>query len=352
MEDTQSVEPALKDESGKGGKKRKKKDFSNPKKLGFMRVIMYCYAAMMLFTVTGMALTSRDAITYDLNTIMLFLDTVLAGISIWLLVKRMKMARWALIIMNLIDILAVFILLATGALDASEIQGNVIISAAIIIYMATSRRAKAVLTNTFSNENIQETTMATPREWVFWRNLILFYCIFSLVGHWMEAGFCMLIRWGVVAGSYDPSNTSLWRDWLYPFPPDGVGFAMCVLLLYPLKNWLQEHISIKWLPLVISFVINALVCTLVELSFGLIVNQQHQLWDYSDMFGNFIGQVCLQNSIGFGVVSTIATWAIYPFLAGVIRKIPKNIMNFIFFAFIVFYALLQALYLVNLPNLG
>lgn len=154
-----------------------------------------------------------------------------------------------------------------------------------------------------------------PRTWAFWRNIIIYFCVFSVVGHWMEAAYCTLIRFGMIPGTYDP-NSQIWSDWLYPFIVYGFGAVACVLLLYPVKNFLEKRIRSRVVPLLISFVVNALVCTTIELVMGLMVNQpgpdgKLPLWDYSDMFCNFMGQVCLQNAIAFGVVATLMTWVIY-----------------------------------------
>lgn len=276
-----------------------------------MRVIIILYSITVLSALVSLILVSRDVVTYDTSMIVSMVETVVAAITIWMIVKRMRIARKVIIILNAIDIAIGIIFLAMELLDMTSFIGTVVTSALIIVYFATSRRVKAVMVNDFNAETVKDSGIPTMKDPAFWRNLILYYCIFSILGHWMEAGFCMLIRAGIVAGSYDPSNTSLWRDWLYPFPPDGVGFVACVLLLYPLKNWLQEHINSKWAPLVVSFIINALVCTLIEFCFGMVVNTQHQLWDYSDMAFNFMGQVVLQNSIGFGFASTVMTWAVY-----------------------------------------
>lgn len=337
--------------SEKGALHEKKRDFSGTK-LGFMRFVMFAYGFVVIWSIVGLMLASRDKITYDLGTIMLFFDVVFAGMSVWLLVKRMHAAIPFIIGSNAVDIAIEAVYLVTGRHSFDDVYVTIVISSLLIVYFVTSRRAKAVLVNTFSDETVQDKGIPSMRDPLFWRNLVLFYCLFSILGHWMEAGFCMLIRMGVVAGSYDPSNTSLWRDWLYPFPPDGVGFVMCVLILYPFKNWVQEKIHTKWLAIIPSFVVNALVCTLVELSFGFVVNANHQLWDYSNMFCNFMGQVCLQNSIGFGIASTLATWAIYPFLVRQINRLPKKRMTFLFVAFVTFYAMLQALYLINLAVPG
>ena len=37
-----------------------------------------------------------------------------------------------------------------------------------------------------------------PKSWAFWRNLIMYFCIFSVVGHWMGAGYRLFIKWGIL----------------------------------------------------------------------------------------------------------------------------------------------------------
>ncbi|MCH3942156.1 MAG: putative ABC transporter permease [Atopobiaceae bacterium] len=313
-----------------------------------LRFLMVMYVITIVLSLVILMATSRDDITYGVGFFSTVIDVIFYGASAWLVFKRMKAAVPVIVAIGLIDVAVSFVEVAMGTTEIGDAVFGTVITALLTVYFLTSKKVKALMTNSFTDEDVEDRDIPTMKDPVFWRNLVLYYCVFSILGHWMEAGFCMLIRAGVVAGSYDPSNTSLWRDWLYPFPPDGVGFVMCVLVLYPFKNWLQKHMKRKWLAVVPSFVVNALVCTLVELCFGLVVNTHFELWNYSDMAFNFMGQICLQNGIGFGIASTVITWSIYPFLANQIAWVPKKVMSFVFVAFILFYAMLQSLYLINL----
>lgn len=64
------------------------------------------------------------------------------------------------------------------------------------------------------------------------------------------------------------------------------------------KNLLQKRFRGNAVPLVLSFAVNALVCTGIELTNGLMLNQPLPdgtlpLWDYSDMFAILWGRsVC------------------------------------------------------------
>ena len=101
---------------------------------------------------------------------------------------------------------------------------------------------------------------------------------------------------------------------------------------------------------VISFIAGALLCSVIEFSMGLVVNDHYQLWDYRDNFGNIMGQVCLQNTMAFGVVASIITWWVYPALERMIARIPRDIMNVVFVVVAVFGAIIWSLYLINPPG--
>jgi len=105
---------------------------------------------------------------------------------------------------------------------------------------------------------------------------------------------------------------------------------MCVVLLYPARRWLQAHIHDRITPFVLSFLLNSFVCGAIEFFLGLVVNAQLQLWDYSDLPFNIMGQVCLQNSLCFGVISTAIVWIVYPLIERVVGRTSKDVMNVIF----------------------
>ena len=102
--------------------------------------------------------------------------------------------------------------------------------------------------------------------------------------------------------------------------------------------------------LIISFIVNALVCTVIEFVMGMFVNADLQLWDYSNMFCNFMGQVCLQNALFFGLVATIMTWVVYPALEKLFRRLPVESMTALFVIVMVGFAILLALYYITVPQ--
>ena len=336
------------------------KDGFNPKKLGFMRIIQICLAVNIAVTLLSLTLLVKGNYELSFADLLGLLDLIFNGILFWLIWQRSNITRPVAIGFSLFNILV-----GTGynlAIDSFSFTSQLtlcVFDIIVLFYFLFSRRVKAILDKPFSIERVHKRIEEEKRifynlkSWPFWRSLIIYFCLFSIVGHWMEAGLCLLIKYGIVPGIYDP-NSQIWSDWLYPFPVYGFGTVACILLLYPIKNFLQKKFKNWWAPLILSFIINTLVCTAIELTLGLIQNQPvngvYPLWDYSNMFCNFMGQVCLQNSLAFGAVATLMTWIVYPGLEKLMSKVPNNIANIIFIVVVIFFAICMCLYCIKFTS--
>ena len=328
--------------------------FSAPNKMGFMRAVQVAFALHIATVLVWLMVTSRDAMQYNVTTMMDWVMVILEGVAFWMFINRYKVARPFVIAMS------AFGLIVPAAFDVVSGQFNpfaLMVNGAfyifLIFYFALSKRVKATLVNDFSQHKgdyEKEDFVINRRGWPFYRNLIMYFILFSVLGHWMEMGMCQFIILGLVQGEYDPSNTLLWRDWLYPFPMEGAAVVIIALVLYPFYLWLKKKVKPRALVYVISFLSGALLCTLIEFSMGLIVNADLQLWDYRDNFCNFMGQVCLQNTMAFGVVASVITWWVYPLLERWIARVPRDIMNIVFVVVVAFGALVWSLYLINPPG--
>ena len=330
--------------------------FSAPNKMGFMRVVQVLFACHIAVYLVWLMLTSRDTMTYNVTSIMDWVMVILEGVAFWMFINRYKIARPFVIGIALIGIFV------PAIVDISLNQFNLIAllsSSAfyifLLLYFIFSRRVKATLVNDISKQKgdyEKEDFVINRRGWPFVRNLIIYFIVFSILGHWMEMGMCQFIIMGVVQGEYDPSNTMLWRDWLYPFPMEGAAVVVIALVLYPFFEWLKKKFTgnKRILAYVISFFAGALLCTIIEFSMGLIVNDHYQLWDYRENFCNIMGQVCLQNTMAFGVVAGIITWWVYPLMERWIARVPRDIMNIVFVVIAVFGAIIWSLYLINPPG--
>ena len=329
----------------------------NPKKLGFMRVLQVFFALNIALSVLYLTTLIKGNYELDFNEFLNLFNVIADGVLFWFLWQRYRSTRWVAMGLATFNIVVgTGYHLATGVFDPGTqlflCMGDLI----LLIYFATSLRVRAVLVEPFSIERVDarladaKRNFYNPRTWAFWRSIIIYFCLFSIVGHWMEAAFCLLIKYGIVPGIYDP-NSQIWSDWLYPFPVYGFGTVACALILYPIKNVLQRKIRNGWGPVVVSFIVNTLVCSAIELTLGLLQNQPvdgvYPLWDYSNMFCNFMGQICLQNSLAFGAVSTLMTWIIYPGLEKLMGRLPNNVANVVFIVVVVFFAIVFSLYCIN-----
>jgi uncharacterized membrane protein len=126
-----------------------------------------------------------------------------------------------------------------------------------------------------------------------------------------------------------------------------------VLVLFPLREWLVRRFGGRQLPaLLVSFLANALVCTGIDLITGLTTNADYHLWDYRALPFNFVGQICLQNSLIYSVVATVMVWVVYPWMAEAVRRVPRNVMNGVFVGLVAAYAFLELIYVVNVGPVG
>ena len=330
--------------------------FSAPNKMGFMRAVQVIFAIHIATYLVWLMLTSRDAMTYNVTSMMDWAMVILEGVAFWMFINRYKIARPLVIAMAAIGIVVPAIVdIATGQFNPFALIWNSAFYIFLILYFALSKRVKATLVNDISKragDYEKEDFVINRRGWPFVRNLIIYFIVFSVVGHWMEMAMCQLIILNVVQGDYDPTNTMLWRDWLYPFPMEGAAVVVIALVLYPFFLWLKKKFPGKKriIAYVISFLAGALLCTIIEFSMGLLVNDHYQLWDYRENFCNIMGQVCLQNTAAFGVVAAIITWWVYPLMERWIARVPRDIMNIAFVVIAVFGAIIWSLYLINPPG--
>ena len=330
--------------------------FSAPNKMGFMRVVQIVFAGHIAVYLVWLMLTSRDHMSYDVTSMMDWVMVILEGVAFWMFINRYKVARPFVIAIAAIGIVAPALVdITMGRFNLIALISSSLFYIFLLFYFIFSKRVKATLVNDISRgkgDYDKDEFVVNRRGWPFVRNLIIYFIVFSILGHWMEMGMCQFIIMGVVQGEYDPSNTMLWRDWLYPFPMEGAAVVVIALVLYPFFLWLKKKFTgKKWiLAYIISFFAGALLCTIIEFGMGLIVNADLQLWDYRDNFCNIMGQVCLQNTMAFGVVAAIITWWVYPLMERMIARVPQDVMNIVFVVIAVFGAIIWSLYLINPPG--
>lgn len=303
-------------------------------------------------TLCYLIFSSRDLIAYSGANLIDWLNLVFEAVLLWLIWYRFKAARtFALVFTVLNMVVGTVGHLVTGTLDIGLQLASMIPDVIIFSYFLLSKSAQAVLKEDLSfevPERLREEPGGTRWTWPFVRNLVMYFCIFSFLGHWMEMGFCLAIKAGLVGGEYDPSNTMLWRDWFYPFPMHGMAVVLIAVALHPLWRTLVNRTNLV-VGSLISFVLNGLACGTIEFVCGLMWNAELQNWDYRPMPFNIMGQVCLQNVVGFAFAASIIAWVVYPRLERALGKLPNNVMNISFVVVLMAFLVAQTLYLVAPP---
>jgi uncharacterized membrane protein len=170
-------------------------------------------------------------------------------------------------------------------------------------------------------KSTQKKSRETRPHWqtlVFWRDLFLYFWIFSLVGHIIEIIWALL---GNATGLREvPASTIPLFAIAVPY---GLGAAALRLLLYPL-------VQKKKINLAATFILSALLTTAIEfVCAALMVAFTGHLafWNYSDRFLNLWGYICFTNSLLFGLGSTIALKWVFPWFDRLLAKIPKKWLN-------------------------
>ena len=105
---------------------------------------------------------------------------------------------------------------------------------------------------------------------------------------------------GVIGGMAYMVIEILWRG--HTHWSMGVLGGMCFVFIGLLDEWFEHP------PLLLQMVQGAAIVTMLELITGIIVNMHlgWDVWDYSDMPGNFMGQVCPQFSVAWFFLSVAA----------------------------------------------
>ncbi|MCL2451452.1 putative ABC transporter permease [Candidatus Saccharibacteria bacterium] len=166
----------------------------------------------------------------------------------------------------------------------------------------------------------------------FWRNLFLYFWVFSLVGHIGEIGWANIGNW--VGFRQTPASTIPLFAIAVPY---GLGAIALRLLLYP-------SVKKKKINLVTIFVLGALITTAIEFVCAALVVlfAGHPLfWDYSDRPLNLWGFVCLGNSLAFGVGSVVALKWIFPYAEKWLERLRARYLNIAFWILFIGYILSQ-----------
>lgn len=143
-------------------------------------------------------------------------------------------------------------------------------------------------------------------------SIILFFFIFSIAG-WIWEVLLFLFSYGKLV-----NRGSLYGPWL---PIYGTGCTM-IIIATQFKAFRNTMKKPFW-----TFIIVTIACSVIEYltSWYTEVTMGVRYWDYTGIFMNINGRVCLENSIFFGIGGCICIYFIAPFLERKIQNFDTKI---------------------------
>ena len=142
--------------------------------------------------------------------------------------------------------------------------------------------------------------------------IVLFFFFFSIIGWLWEVFYFIVIKGQLVNRGF------LRGPWLPIY-----GFGCALLILFTKSKKLRKLLnSPMW-----TFIFITIFCTSLEYITSYVIEKQTgvRYWDYSKLFMNINGRVCLKNSIFFGIGGSLCIYIIGPAFSKHIEIIPKKI---------------------------
>ena len=337
-----------------------------------VRACQLYFVVVLAAALTYAFATNPGDFAYDFSLVHGFVTAALCAVCIWLFQKHAREARTfgiaaavACVVLSVTDafLFGAFDVVA-GRLGTPAtiaiLVAQYLCAAAVVFYLATSVTARYVLDQPLDRtptahvgHSFDAPLKQRVRTWSFWRDLGIYFIVFSFAGHWAEMLFCYNIYLGVFMGDVDFSEVMLWHQWLFPYFAEGVAVVLIVVLLTPVKEWLLKKFGGRVLPAVlVSILVTAAVCTTIDFTCGMICNQNYEVWDYRALPFNFMGQVCLQNSTVYTVAASLILWIFYPLMDRGLRRMPRLFADGLFFALLGVYAFSALLHFMYVGDAG
>jgi len=165
------------------------------------------------------------------------------------------------------------------------------------------------------------------RTFAYWRELAIYFWVFSILGSYLEV-LALLLS---LSGTWRPVMVS----YLPVAAPYGLGIAAIIAIILPIVKRYKPHV-------ITTFVLCTLVSSAVEYasaSFVVFFNNGHnQYWDYSGQPFNLNGFIALKSSVIFGILLVLFIYFLYPICEKYIRRIDAKWLNLVFWVMLVAYA--------------
>lgn len=178
-----------------------------------------------------------------------------------------------------------------------------------------------------------EASYFEPHSWSFWRGIIMYLFVFSMVGHWMELPWCSFMSlFGIVEADY----AAVSDPWYVPYWVYGIGAAALTLIMLPLKVNIVKRRKTLIGAFLEFFVLAVVLCAFLETTIGLLINQpdatgEYPFWNNSQLPFNILEQGWLVNDLALGLVSILYVWVLFPLCQKFCKFIGMRRANKLFF---------------------
>lgn len=137
-------------------------------------------------------------------------------------------------------------------------------------------------------------------------NILLYFFLYSFCGWVFETIYCSIYHGHFVK-----------RGFLIG-PICGIYGIGALLVIYVL-GYIKAH------PFLL-FLCSSLLTSILELIVGVLLKTllNQRLWNYSDNFANFMGFICLRNTIIWSILALFTVYKIHPFIINHITSIPTR----------------------------
>ncbi|MDR1032457.1 MAG: putative ABC transporter permease [Candidatus Nomurabacteria bacterium] len=170
----------------------------------------------------------------------------------------------------------------------------------------------------------------------FWRDLALYFMVFSFVGHWFEMLTSALLELATGEGF----GYGIMNNFIEPYTVYGLGAVVCIVALQPMIKKFSKNLAVLY------FACTG-VCAIVEYVSALIIVFRfghNPFWDYSDMPFNLNGYICLRNTLAFGVIATAFMAFIYPRVNKLLVWLGVWRVNYIFTLILIVFTICAVAY--------
>lgn len=194
------------------------------------------------------------------------------------------------------------------------------------------------------NADLPKTNADSPKTFAFWRNLFLYFYVFSLLGHVLEVTYSAFQAAILNGHPFYPIMPSM-----VPLsPPYGIGAVLLVVMAAPIVDSVRQHlkpIKQRWLAglavMLTAFVVSAVLMTLTEIISGLFcvaIWGYNPFWQYSGPGAFLNGLIYVPNCMLFGLAGMIVVLLMVNPMQRFLARSNQRTLTVVFWILLITYA--------------